>query len=135
MTEIETGNVTRYCQPAKLEDGRPTTSAFEKRPGENFLSFYLLEFFEKETEVENVRAAKIYMTTQTDYNFKPSGSFAVINIQKSKKYIFEEISSEILYREENLPHCGIFHNADDILVAKLLVECVQNNYLVKDITD
>ncbi|MBD1216542.1 MAG: hypothetical protein H9536_04215 [Aphanizomenon flos-aquae Clear-A1] len=132
MKEIKIGNVSRYCKPSHLQDGIVKYYAFLKRRDEESLSVHLLEFFQKETELENVLEVKAYMK---NYNFKRNGSFAVINIQKSKQYILEEISSQIYYREETLPHCGIFHDADDILISRLLAECVQNNYLIKDITD
>lgn len=134
MTEVETGNVTRYCKPSSLENGIVQSSAFEKRSLENYLSVYLLEFFQKETEIKNVMEVITYMTKK-GFICKPNGSFAVINIQQSKEYIFEETSLEISYQEQNLPHCGIFHDADDLLISELLTECVQNNYIIKDITD
>jgi hypothetical protein len=135
MTEIENGNVTRYCNPSSLQNGVPKSSAFLRRRGENYLSVYLLEFFQTITEVDSVIEVKIYMTEKIGFICKPSGSFAVLNIQQSKEYILEEISSEISYKDENLPHCGIFHDADDLLIAKLLADCVQNNYLIKNLTD
>ncbi|MEZ2225512.1 hypothetical protein [Microcoleus sp.] len=138
MTEIKAGNVARYCKPSNLNtNGIPQTSAFQRRiePKEKYLSVYLLDFFDKETEVENIIEVKKYMTEATGFTCKPNGSFAILNIQKSKEYIFEEISSEIFYREKRLPHCGLFHDADDLLIAKLLAECVQNNYLIKDLAD
>jgi hypothetical protein len=136
IEEIETGNVTRYCKPGDLQDGIVKSHAFKKRTerNEKYLSVYLLEFFQKATELENVLEVKAYMEAK-NYNLNPNGCFAVINIQQSKQYILEEISSQIYYREETLPHCGIFHDADDLLISKLLAECVQNNYLIKDITD
>ena len=84
------------------------------------------------TEVENVIEVKKYM--EKSFQFKPNGSFAVLNIEQSRKYILEESSSEIYYREEKLPHCGIFHDADDLLIAQLLAECIQTNYPIKDIS-
>ena len=137
MTEIETGNVTRYCKPSSLENGIPQSSAFEKRIERNepYLSIYLLEFFQRETEIKNVIEVKKYMTEGKGFICKPNASFAIINIQKSKEYIFEEISLEISYREENLPHCGVFHDADDLLIAELLAECVESNYLIKHLND
>ncbi len=134
MTEIQTGDVTRYCKPSTLENGIPKSSAFERRSDENYLSVYWLDFFGKITELENIIEVKAYME-QKDFTCKPNGSFAILNIQQSKEYIFEEISSDISYREENLPHCGIFHEDDDLLIAKLLTECVQNNYPVKNLAD
>jgi hypothetical protein len=134
MKEIENGNVSRYCRPTDLEDGIVKSSAFAKRTerNEKYLSVYLLEFFQKETELENVLEVKVYMEAK-NFNLKPNGCFVIINIQKSKQYILEEISSQIYYREEKLPHCGIFHDADDLLISRLLAKCVQNNYLIKDI--
>ncbi|MGK7927255.1 MAG: hypothetical protein AB4290_18760 [Spirulina sp.] len=71
----------------------------------------------------------------TRFNCKPNGSFAVINIEQSQEYIREELSEEIFYKPKNLPHCGIFHDTNDLLIAKLLAQCVRNNYLVKDLAD
>jgi hypothetical protein len=133
MKEIEAGNVTRYCKPSLLENGVPKSSAFERRSGEKYLSVHLLDFFKMHTEVENVIEVKKYM--EKSFQFKPNGSFAVLNIEQSRKYILEESSSEIYYREEKLPHCGIFHDADDLLIAQLLAECIQTNYPIKDISD
>ena len=135
MKEIEAGNVTRYCKPSLVENGVPKSSAFERRSDEKYLSVYWLEFFKMHTEVENVIEVKKYMTTEKSFQFKPNGSFAVLNIEQSKEYILKESSSEIYYREKNLPHCGIFHDADDFLIAKLLAECIQSKYPIKDISD
>lgn len=135
MTEIEVGNVTRYCKPSSLENGVPKSSAFERRQSEKYLSVYWLDFFQKQTEKENVIEVKNYMEENTGFNCKSSGSFAILNIEQSKKYILEQLSEEIFYQPQNLPHCGIFHDAGDLLIAKLLSQCVRNNYLVKDIDD
>ena len=123
-----------------MEGGVPKSSAFERRTGEEYLSVYLLDFFQKPTELENVIEVKKYMT-EGGFKCKKKGSFAVINIEQCKKYIFEkmeekeEISDEISFREKNLPHCGIFHDAEDLLIAKLLAKCVINNYPVKNLDD
>ncbi len=134
MKEIEAGNVTRYCKPSTLENGVPNSSAFERRSEEKYLSVYLLDFFKMHTEVENVIEVKKFMTAK-GFNFTPNGCFAVLNIEQSREYILEESSSEIYYREKNLPHCGIFHDADDLLIATLLAECIQSKYPIKDISD
>jgi len=138
MSEISTGNVARYCKPMTLDENKkPTSAAFQKRVqhDEKYLSVYLLEFFQKHTEQENVSETKKYMEEERDFTFKANGSFAVINIEFSKKYIFDIISQQIYYREENLPHCGIFHDAVDLVIAELLAQCVKNTYLVKDINE
>ena len=144
MTEIQIGNVTRYCKPSSLENGIPNQSAFEKRQGEKYLSVYWLEFFQKQTDKENIIETRNYMEQETRFKCKANGSFAVLNIEQSKEYILEEIreqleddveelSEVISYKAEKLPHCGIYHDADDLLIAELLSECVCNNYFVKDL--
>ncbi|MBP0021917.1 MAG: hypothetical protein J7647_30720 [Cyanobacteria bacterium SBLK] len=135
MTEIETGNVTRHCRPSTLEDDVPIPFAFKKRPGEKYLSVYWLDWFNKSTEKENIIETRNYMETKARFKCKSNGSFAVLNIEQSKEYIFEELSEVMSYKAENLPHCGIYHDADDLLIAELLVDCVCNNYLVKELDD
>lgn len=132
--EIENGKVTRYCKPSSLESGVPKSSAFERRTGEEYLSVYLLDFFQKPMEVENVIEVKAYMTRR-NFKCKPNGCFAVLDLEQSKEYILEQISAEISFREKNLPHCGIFHDAEDVLIAKLLAKCVCSNYPVKNLDD
>ncbi len=72
---------------------------------------------------------------QQRVQLKQRGLFAVLDIEQSTQYVFEEVAEHIVYRAMNLPHCGLFHESDDLLVAELLAECVQANYAVKDITD
>ncbi len=132
--EIKNGYVTRYCKPSSLNNGVPDSSAFRRRSGEQYLSVYLLDFFQKQTELENVIEVKKYMT-ERGFKCKQNGFFAAINIDQSKEYIFEEMASEISFLEKKLPHCGIFHEADDLLIAELLAECVINNYPVKNLDD
>lgn len=135
MNEIPSGNVARYCKPSSLdEDGYPTGSAFQRRSDRNeeYLSVYLLEFFEKIEEKDNVLEVKREMKRK-NFNLKANGSYAVLNIEKSKKYIMDEIDEQIYYNEMKLPHCGIFHDHDDLLISELLAECIQNSYRIRDI--
>jgi hypothetical protein len=132
MNEINEGNAARYCKPSSLgEDGCPSSSAFQRRPNrkEGYLSVYFLEFFGKNTEKENVSEVKRLMATH--FNLKKSGLYAILNIQQSKEYIMKEIEKLISYKEITLPHCGIFHHHDDLLISELLLECVQNKYKVE----
>ncbi|MDY6805200.1 MAG: hypothetical protein SXA11_15525 [Cyanobacteriota bacterium] len=133
--EIKKGYITRYCKPSSLNNGIPDSSAFRRRNGEKYVSVHLLEFFQKQTELENVIEVKKYMTEKSGFKCRPNGSFAVLDLEQSKEYILEQISAEISCKEKNLPHCGIFHEADDFLIAELLAECVLNNYLVKNLDD
>jgi len=135
MKEIEMGNVARYCKPSTLDEyGNPQGSSFKLRPNRNEkgLSVYLLEFFGRNIEKENVSEVKKEMERK-NFSLKKSGVFATLNIQDSKSYIFELISEQISYREMNLPHCGIFHENDDGVISDLLAKCVQSHYSVNDL--
>ncbi|MCP4346569.1 MAG: hypothetical protein GY795_13715 [Desulfobacterales bacterium] len=135
MKEIEKGNVTRYCKPSALdENGSPTSSAFQRRPDrkEGYLSVYLLDYFNNSEQRKDISQVKKIME-KNRFNLKKSALFAVLNIEQSKKYIMEEISELISYKELNLPHSGIFHEYDDLVISELLAECVQSTYAVRDI--
>ena len=138
MKEIEKGNVTRYCKPFALDDnGSPVSSAFQRRPDRNegYLSVYLLDYFDNIDNIE--QSEDIFQVKKTmernRFNLKKSAVFAVLNVEQSKKHIMEEISEKISYKALNLPHSGIFHEYDDLVISELLAECVQTMYSVRDI--
>jgi hypothetical protein len=130
--EIESGNVTHYCKPSTLENGSPTSSSFQLRVerNEEYLSVFLLEYFNQENEIDNVRNAKKEMHRRK-LKTKDNGSFAVFDIEHSKNYIFDKIKKQISCKELDLPHCGIFHDSDDLVISELLTQCVKSNYLSK----
>ncbi len=136
MNEIHKGNVARYCRPSSLGgDGCPTSSAFQRRPNRNegHLSVYLLEFFKNKNTDEKENVAEVKKEMEKHSNLKKNGLFAIINIEQSKDYILKEIQKLIFYREMKLPHCGIFHDHNDLIISELLAECVQSKYKIKDI--
>ncbi len=136
MTEIQTGTVARYCKPSTLDENHyPTDSSFQlrKERNEKYLSVYLLEFFKRVTEKEKVFDVKTEMEKK-NFVFKQSGVFALVDIEESKKYIFQKVSEIISYKELNLPHCGIFHEYhEDLIIAELLSQCVKASYRVKSL--
>jgi hypothetical protein len=137
MTEINQGNVARYCKPSSLdENGEITSSAFQRRPNRNegYLSVYLLEFFNCETEKENVIEVKKEMGKKR-FKVSKNGLYATLNIEHSQEYIMKEIKQNISYQEQNLPHCGIYHDYNDLLISELLAECVENKYKIRDIEE
>ncbi len=134
MDEIIEGNVARYCKPSSLdEDGCPTSSAFQRRPNRNegYLSVYLLEFFKNDNEKENV--AEVRKEMKQHFNLKKNGLYAILNIEQSEEHIMKEVEKLICYKEMNLPHCGIFHDYDDLVISELLAECVKSKYKVRDV--
>ena len=127
------GRVARYCKPSSIdEQGSPTSAAFQRRSTEEYLSVFWLEFFQHSHEKMRIQAVKQAME-QRRFTVKPRGQFAVLEIEQSTRYILEEVAEQIVYRAMNLPHCGIFHDGDDLLIAELLAECVQAQYGVKDV--
>jgi len=138
MKEIQAGTVSRYCKPYFLdENGNPTARCFELRKNRNekYLSVCLLEFFDKPTEKEKLVDVKNFME-KNGFSFKSKAAgFALLDIEKSKEYIFQKISEKISYREVNsLPHCGIFHESyGDLPIAERLAQCVKIFYSMKNL--
>lgn len=137
MTELQTGTVARYCKPSALDEQRnPNALCFELRKREKretYLSVYLLDYFEKPTEPENVAEVKLEMGRK-GFNLQQSGKFAVLDIEDSKNRIFDLISEEISYKELNLPHCGIFHERyTELAIDELLLLCIKKCYPVKQV--
>ena len=93
MKKIKSGNVVRYCKPSTLdENGNPTGASFQRRVerDEQYLSVYLLEFFGRETEKDNVSEVKKEMERK-NFKFKNRGVFATLNIEDSQSYILRKI--------------------------------------------
>jgi len=138
MTEIQEGTAARYCKPATLDKQTqyPESSAFQLRIingiQEKYLSFYLLDFFARATEHENVIETKNTME-QNGFKLKGSGVFALLDIKQSKEYIFEQIVETISYKELNLPHCGLFHDYADLVMSEYLVQSTRTCYIIKSL--
>jgi len=133
--QLTDGRVARYCKPSSIdEQGSPTSAAFQRRPTEGYLSVFWLECFQHAHEKTRIHAVKQAME-QRRFTVKPRGQFAVLAIEQSTRYILDEVAEQIVYRTMNLPHCGIFHDGDDLLIAELLAECVQTSYEVKGLDE
>ncbi|NOQ93442.1 MAG: hypothetical protein GQ547_02270 [Methylophaga sp.] len=134
MTDINVGTIARYCKPSTLdEQGKSTGSSFQLRlPNEKYLSVHLLDYFNQALERNNVSEVKNEMQRK-GFSFKKTGVFVTLDIEKSKHYVAELISETISYKELGLPHCGLFHNNDDLLISELLAQCVNGHYSVTQI--
>lgn len=128
--EILQGTVVRYCKPMTIDSKIPTFYCFQLREGESYLSVYLLDYFEEPSEQEKVVAVKQFMESKK-FQCKPTGVFAALDIEKSKQKIFESIAQSISYHAEGLPHCGISHEWEDLVIAQFLAECITHCYPVK----
>lgn len=135
MAEIETGTVVRYCKPSTLdEQGKPTGSSFQlrRKSAEEYLSVHLLDYFDKPSEIENASAVKVAMQKK-GFSFNENGVFSTLDIKQSRDYINQLISKKISYKSRDLPHCGIFHEYDDLVISELLSQCVLNNYSINQL--
>ena len=129
MTEIHKGTVARYCKPSTLDErGIPTSSSYLLRiPNEKYLSVYLLDFFSESTELDKISKVRSEMQRK-GFKLKKTGLFSTLDIEYSKNYVASVISQQISYKELNLPHCGIFHEHDDLVISELLSHCTKNRY-------
>ena len=113
-------HLSRYCKPSTIDDGLPTASAFELRPGEDHLSVNWLEYFEASdmaTAIQRVRGA----FRDKAYRVRRGGRFAVFRCGTAK-FAAGETGRSV--RIDHLPladdpsHAGVFGYAvDDFEVA------------------
>lgn len=122
-------HLSRYCKPSTVDDGLPTASAFELRPGEDHLSVNWLEYFrtpELATAIQLVRGA----FQDKAYRLRPGGRFAVFRCGVAKLAVGDGTGS--LLSIEHLPladdpsHAGVFgYGVDDFEVAVELAAVVR----------
>ncbi len=129
MEELDKGTVARYCKPSTIDEkGQPTSSSYQlRKPNEEYLSVYLLDYFSSPEESDAIKNVAHVMTNK-GFKLKKTGLFSTLDIVGSKLYIEQMISQCISYRSLNLPHCGIFHDYDDLVISELLSHCTKNCY-------
>ena len=124
-------HTSRYCKPTVIDDnGLPMTSAFELKNGENYLSTNWLEYFNERdlsSAVQCVRDA----FCKKNYNLRPNGRFAVLNVSAAKTAILEATGKTLyidhLPLNDDQSHAGIFgYTANDLLVAVELKALVRD---------
>ncbi len=99
---------------------------------EKYLSVYLSDFFGKAEEKESILDIKFFME-KNGFKLKTKGVFALLDVKHSKEYILQLIKEKISYKELNLPHCGIFHEYDDLVISELLSQCVKTFYIIENL--
>jgi hypothetical protein len=138
--ELISGTVARYCSKSRVvildERHQPDPSCFNLRQfrNERYLSVYLLEYFDKLTEEENLNAVK-HAIEAGGFQCK-TGIFALLDVADSK-HKFEQKKLKISYQSLNLPHCGLFHEYNyeyhEMYITELLVQCVKTCYSIKQL--
>ena len=111
-------HVSRYCRPARVENGLPSASAFELCTGEQFLSVNWLEYWKQPTIADALDRVR----EEIPLRLRESGRFAVLNVSETKLAI-ERVTqrpSAITHQPSAsmASHAGIFgFTASDFEVA------------------
>ena len=124
-------HTSRYCKPTVIDDsGLPMTSAFELKSGEDYLSTNWLEYFDEQDLSSAVQCVRDAFRNK-DYNLRPKGRFAVLNVSAAKTAVLEATGKTLcidhLPLNDDRSHAGIFgYTADDLLVAVELKALVRD---------
>ena len=101
-------NVTRYCSPRNIVNGRPIPESFDLRVGEDFLSTNWLEYFhasDRQLQMSGVRRT----LASKGFRVNRNGGFAVLNVGVATQAVREATLRFILLGQASDPsHTGIF---------------------------
>ena len=122
-------HLSRYCKPSTVDDGLPTASAFELRPGEDHLSVNWIEYF----GVPDVAAAMHLVRGafhDKTYRLRPGGRFAVFRCGAAKIAVGDRTGSPLSIEQRPLAddpsHAGVSgYGVDDFEVAVELAAIVR----------
>lgn len=127
---VEDGPVSRFIKPSwySREDGVQTT-AFDLRtePPEEYISFSLTV---GSSDDEHFHCALSDLSSRLKYELK--GFIALMRIEVCLSNVNDETSPIIEFREEKLPHCGLYYvteNLQKILEAKSTLAFLANERL------
>ena len=125
-------HIARHCRPRDFgATGLLLDSAFELRPGEEYLSTNWLEYFHDSyrlLQIVGVRQALI----DKGFRVRPTASFAVINVGVAIAACVNDLNWDIqiwaLGEAHDPSHTGIYgYSAEDTDVAALLAASVAPN--------
>lgn len=112
----DSNHVLRYCKPRTVTNGKIAESAFDFRPGEEFLSVNWMEYFGDITA--NAQVEKVREDMSKSLNLSANGRFAMVNVGDVKKHI-ESAEVKHLPEPENPSHAGIYVHGEDRLAVIL----------------
>lgn len=108
-------HISRYCSPARVEDGVPLAAAFRMRPTERYLSVNWLEYWESASMSEALDRVKMDFALR----ISEAGRFAVLNVSDAKETI-----ERVTHRQASVTHqptvrmrshAGVFGYSSDAL--------------------
>ena len=122
-------HLSRYCKPSTVDDGLPTASAFELRPGEDHLSVNWLEYFGVPDVAAAMRLVRGAFHDKA-YRLRPGGRFAVLRCGAARLAVGDGtgplLSIDHLPLADDPSHAGVFgYGVDDFEVAVELAAIVR----------
>lgn len=130
-------HTARYCPGSKLEEnGAIAPPAFHLRKGEPYLSVEWLEYLDQPDRPAAIRAVIEILSTKL--RLGSSAKIAVLEVGAVCAHVRRETGYAIRFLHEPEPddpaHSGIHDTAaDEMLIAELIVEAVEDVYPVKAI--
>lgn len=136
MNIPEEDNVARYCKPSVVLGGIVSFNAFQlnKSKNEEFISVHWLEFYKKNTELENLKEIYNFQKNIINYDIKDNGAYALMNVKEAKELIKKISNINLLIKQitDDNPkssHSGIFNtsSAYELAIAENLASLVNKN--------
>jgi len=111
----DSNHVLRYCKPRTVKEGKIAESAFEFRPGEEFLSVNWMEYFGADITAD-AQVEKVRRDMSKSLKLSANGRFAKLHVGGVKKCV-ENAEVKHLPSRQNPSHAGIYaHGADRLTV-------------------
>lgn len=130
MTVIDNSNhVARHCGQTKISNGKVDGSAFVLRQGQKSISVNWLEYLNKSTRLEEIRAiCQAYAQKGRDVG--ANSRFAILHTGSTVHSVQQKAKESIRFLHDPEPldssHSGIFNvPLDDDVIADLIAESVQ----------
>lgn len=130
VLNVEEGPASRFIKPSwySREDGvKPTAFDLRTEPPEEYISFSLTV---GSSDEEHFQCALSDLSRRLRYELK--GFIALMSIEVCLSNVNDEASPIIEFREERLPHCGLYYvteNLQKILEAKSTLAYLANEKL------
>lgn len=127
-------HVARYCKPQAInESGQPTGTAFRLREKEKYLSVNWLESLRRPQPSDAIDALRDVFNRK--FSLSKRSLIAVLDVGKTKKYIFEESTDSRALKFVHKPgfndesHSGIYgYSYEDNLIAELMADTVSETH-------
>ena len=129
MNIIDNYNLARYCKPATISaNGKPSSTAFQLRKNEEYLSTECLEYFNLSSEDKSIPCAIKIINEKL--HISNDGKIAVLNVGEIKNSIKRELDFLLLIKQiSNDSHVGIFFTEiQNLVISHIISNNIKNIY-------